>query len=40
MINPTTKLVEISAIGSKNVYTNKMYSSGKDSTIAVKADSN
>lgn len=43
LINPTTKLVEVSAIGSKNIYPNKEYSFGKDSTIAatiaVKADS-
>ncbi|UTJ07844.1 major royal jelly family protein [Arcobacter roscoffensis] len=44
LINPTTKLIELTAIGSKNIYPNKEYSFGKDSTIgatiAVKADSN
>ena len=42
LINPTTKLIELTAIGSKNIYPNKEYSFGKDSTIgatiAVKAD--
>lgn len=43
LINPTTKLVELTAIGSKNIYPNQEFSFGKNSsigaTIAVKADS-
>lgn len=43
LVNPTTKLVELTAIGSKNIYPNKEYSFGEDSkigaTIAIKADS-
>ncbi|QKJ23632.1 L-dopachrome tautomerase-related protein [Poseidonibacter lekithochrous] len=42
LINPDIKLVELSAIGSKNNYPNDKYSKGKDSlikaTIAVKSD--
>lgn len=43
LINPTIKLIELSAMGSKNVYPNKEYSLGNNSiigaTIAVKVDS-